>query len=182
MLFHRTSIHDAWLIQPEPHRDARGSFSRAFCRHEFAELGIDFEVAQANIAHTLHAGVIRGLHYQDPPYDDKKLVRCTAGSIHDVIMDTRPTSPTYGSVYQVRLDSEQRWSLFIPGGVAHGYQVLEDATDVIYLTDRQYVPGLEKGVRYSDPALGAHWPHAPRDITDRDLAWPLIEAPSPKRD
>lgn len=172
MILHPTNIQDAWLIEPEPRVDTRGSFSRILCLRELAARGVRFEVVQANLAHTDHAGVIRGLHYQEPPNEDQKLVRCVAGAIHDVIMDTRPASPTFGRVHQVRLDAVRKWSLFIPGGVAHGYQALEDGTEVLYLTDRYYVPGLEKGLRYSDPALGASWPLEPRDVAERDLEWP----------
>jgi dTDP-4-dehydrorhamnose 3,5-epimerase len=174
MKFTATTIAGAWLIDLEPHADHRGSFARALCLREFEAQGIRFSVAQANLAQTLNAGVVRGLHYQEAPHEEQKLVRCIAGAVHDVIVDMRPQSPTYRQVYRVRLDAVRRQSLFVPGGVAHGYQALEDGTEFLYLTDAFYTPGVEKGVRYSDPALQAAWPLPPRDVAERDQHWPLL--------
>lgn len=174
MIFHPTSIHGAWMVEPEPRQDGRGSFTRAFCLREFAGQGLGFEVVQANLAKTVNAGVIRGLHYQEPPEEDQKLVRCVAGAIHDVIIDTRPSSPTYLAMHQVRLDDDNGWAIFVPGGVAHGYQALASQTSVMYLTDRYYRPGLERGVRWDDPRLAADWPLEPRDMAERDRNWPWL--------
>lgn len=175
MKFEPTKISGAWLISPEPKEDARGFFERALCLHEFAEHGIRFQVLQSNLAHTTHAGVIRGLHYLPQPHREQKLVRCIAGAVHDVIVDVRPDSPTRGALYEVRLDADQRQSLFVPSGVAHGYQSLADGTEVLYMTDQYYQPGLERGIRYSDPSLGVSWPLPARDVTERDHNWPLMD-------
>jgi len=174
MIFTPTSIAGAWLIDLEPREDHRGSFSRAYCQREFEAQGIRFQIVQANLAHTHQAGVVRGLHFQDPPHEDQKLVRCVSGAVLDVIIDMRPQSPTHRAVFSVRLDAVKRQALFIPGGVAHGYQVLEPSTEFLYMTDQFYTPGLERGVRYSDPALGVAWSLPPRDVAERDERWPLL--------
>lgn len=174
MLFTPIPIDGAFLIDLEPRADDRGSFARAFCRREFADHGIVFDVAQANLARTRHAGTVRGLHYQEAPAEEQKLVRCIAGAVHDALVDMRPGSPSYRCVYSVRLDAAARQALFIPGGVAHGYQALVDDTEFMYMTDQYYAPGLEKGVRFDDPALGIAWPLPPRDVADRDRRWPLL--------
>lgn len=175
MIFTPTAIEGAWMVDLEPRTDHRGSFARAFCLREFEAQGIRFSVAQANLAHTAHAGIVRGLHYQETPHEDQKLVRCVAGAVLDVIIDMRPQSPTYRAVHHVRLDTVQRRALFIPGGVAHGYQALEDDTEFLYMTDQFYAPGLEKGVRYDDPRLGVAWPLPSRDVAERDRRWPLLD-------
>jgi len=174
MLFTPTTIQGAWVVDLEPRSDHRGSFARAYCQREFADHGIRFEIVQANLAFTAQAGVVRGLHYQEPPHDDQKLVRCVRGAVLDVIVDMRPASPTYRAVFAQRLDAVERRALFVPGGVAHGYQALEDGTEFLYMTDRLYVPGLELGVRYSDPHLGMPWPLPARDVAERDERWPLL--------
>jgi len=174
MIFTPISIDGAFLVELEPRADTRGSFARAFCLQEFEAQGISFQVAQCNLAHTHRAGVVRGLHYQEKPAEEQKFVRCVTGAVFDVLVDMRPASPTYRTVYTVRLDSENRLALFIPGGIAHGYQALADATEFLYMTDQFYAPGLEQGVRYSDPALGVEWPLPPRDVADRDKQWPLL--------
>lgn len=175
MIFTKIPIAGAFLVDLEPRVDERGSFARAFCQREFAAQGITFQIAQCNLAHTNHAGVVRGLHYQEKPAEEQKLVRCIAGAVFDVIVDMRPESSTYRAVYSVRLDAQSRQALFIPGGVAHGYQSLTGATEFLYMTDQFYAPGLEKGVRFSDPALGVMWPLEPRDVTERDSNWALLD-------
>ena len=174
MIFTPISIAGAYLVDLEPRVDARGSFARAFCQREFEAQGITFNVAQCNLARTLQAGVVRGLHYQEPPHDERKLVRCVAGAVYDVLVDMRPASPTYRAVFCTRLDAVNRQALFVPAGVAHGYQALEDNTEFLYMTDAFYVPGVEKGVRYSDPAIAVAWPLPPRDVAERDQQWPLL--------
>jgi dTDP-4-dehydrorhamnose 3,5-epimerase len=174
MIFTPIPIAGAYLVDLEPRVDARGSFARAFCQREFEAQGITFHVAQCNLARTHQAGVVRGLHYQEHPHEERKLVRCVAGAVHDVLVDMRPASPTYRAVYCARLDAANRQALFIPAGVAHGYQALEDGTEFLYMTDAFYVPGVEKGVRYSDPAIAVAWPLPPRDVAERDQQWPLL--------
>ena len=174
MRFHETEIEGAYLIELEPRVDDRGSFSRAFCKQEFDENGISFEIVQSNLAYTKDPGVVRGLHYQEPPMQERKLVRCISGAVLDVLVDMRPSSPSFRVTLETRLDARTRNALFIPTGVAHGYQSLEENTEFFYMTDQFYSPGLEKGVRYSDPALGISWPLPPRGVTERDRNWPLL--------
>lgn len=174
MKFTPINIQGAFLVELEPREDSRGSFSRAFCLREFEQQGIRFQVVQSNLARTHHAGVVRGLHYQQEPALEQKFVRCIAGAVYDVLVDMRPESPSFRAVYAIRLDDVNRLALFIPGGVAHGYQALLDNTEFMYMTDQYYTPGLEQGVRYSDPALGIQWPLPARDVAERDERWPLL--------
>lgn len=174
MIFTSVAISGAYLIDVEPHVDTRGSFARAFCKNEFRSVGIEFDVLQCNLANTNRAGVVRGLHYQERPNEDNKLVRCIAGAVFDTLVDMRPDSPTFRQVWWGRLDALHRRALYVPGGVAHGYQALMNHTEFLYMTDRFYVPGLEKGLRYDDPALQVPWPLPPVGITERDQNWPLL--------
>lgn len=173
MIFHRTAVAGALRVQLEPHADGRGSFARAFCTRELVAQGVSMSIAQANLAHTLKAGVIRGLHYQQAPLE-QKLVRCVGGAVFDVLVDLRPTSPSYRQVHCMRLDAVAREAIFIPGGVAHGYQSLVDDCEVLYLTDQYFVPGLDRGVRYDDPVLAIRWPLPAREVNQRDREWPLL--------
>jgi dTDP-4-dehydrorhamnose 3,5-epimerase len=177
MIFHKLPIDGAFLIELEPKADARGSFARAFCKREFEAQGIRFEVVQCNLARTTHAGVVRGLHYQEPPAEEQKLVRCVAGAVLDALVDMRPASPSYRKVFHAYLDAEDRKALFIPSGVAHGYQTVADDTEFFYMTDQFYTAGLERGVRFNDPALAIPWPLPPRDVAARDNEWPSLDRP-----
>lgn len=178
MIVKPTPIEGAFIVILEPRGDDRGNFARAFCKREFEAQGIRFDIVQANLAQTKQAGVVRGLHYQVAPDEEQKFVRCISGAVHDVIVDMRPASISYRKVFQIRLDASNRLALFIPKGVAHGYQVLADQTEFLYFTDQYYSPGLEKGVRYSDPAIAISWPLPTRDITERDQRWPLLQWPT----
>jgi dTDP-4-dehydrorhamnose 3,5-epimerase len=174
MKFQPTAISGAFLIELEPKTDDRGSFARSFCGREFASHEIDFKTAQCNIAHTHQAGTVRGLHYFAKPAGEQKLVRCIAGEVFDVIVDMRDHSVTYRQVFTTRLSAANRLSLFIPAGVAHGYQTLSNDTTFFYMTDEFYVAGYEKGVRFDDPSLSVSWPLSPINVTDRDKCWPSL--------
>lgn len=174
MKFTALPIEGAFLVELEPRVDARGQFARAFCQREFEAHGVAMPIAQCNLARTTHAGVVRGLHYQLAPADERKLVRCVAGEIFDVLVDMRPDSRTYRAVCHAHLTAAGGEAFFVPSGVAHGYQALRDGTEVLYMTDAFYAPGLERGVRYSDPALGVRWPLPAREVAERDRAWPLL--------
>ncbi len=170
MIFTPIPIAGGFLVALEPRVDERGSFARAFCKRDFAAAGIEFDVLQANFAVTAHAGTVRGLHYQ--PGQEAKLVRCVRGAVFDVLVDMRPDSPTFRQAHWQQLDAESRLAIFVPAGVAHGYQTLGDDTEFMYLTDQFYLPGQERGVRFNDPAVAIPWPLPPRDVTERDQAWP----------
>ena len=179
MIFTPTTIAGCFIVDLEPKVDHRGAFARAFCTREFEAAGIDFDIVQANLASTTNAGVVRGLHYQEPPAEERKLVRCVAGAVFDALVDMRPASPTYRRTFWLRLDTAERRALFVPSGVAHGYQALVDGTEFLYMTDQFYAPGLERGVRFDDPAIAIPWPLPARDVAERDRQWPLLATPSP---
>lgn len=174
MIFTPTPIDGAYLIDLEPRVDERGSFARAFCKREFAGAGIKFDIVQCNLAQTNRSGVVRGLHFQEAPMEEQKLVRCISGGVFDAIVDTRPGSPSYRRAFWVRLDALTRQALFVPGGVAHGYQALADRTEFLYMTDQYYTPNMEKGVRFDDPTVAIPWPLPACDVAVRDTLWPLL--------
>lgn len=174
MLFAETPLAGAFLIDIEPRGDVRGFFARTFCQREFEAHGLSTAVAQSNVAYNERKGTLRGMHWQAAPATEPKLVRCTRGAIHDVIVDLRPGSPTYLRHFAVELSEENRRSLYVPDLFAHGYLTLTDRAEVTYLVGEFYAPGNERGLRYDDPALGIEWP-APVDvISDKDRAWPLL--------
>ncbi len=176
MIFTSTGLDGAFIVDLEPRQDDRGFFARAFCQREFEAHGLKPLVAQANISFNYRKGTLRGLHFQYPPAAETKLVRCTRGAILDVIVDLRPESPTYLRHVAVELTADNRRGLFVPERFAHGYQVLADDTETTYQVGEFYTPGAESGLRYSDPRLAIDWPLPVTDISDKDGAWPLLEA------
>ena len=169
-------IAGAYLVELERHEDERGFFARIWCGDEFAELGLNPGLAQASISRNARAGTLRGLHFQRPPHEEAKLVRCTRGSIFDVIVDLRPGSATRGSWYGAELDEREGRALYVPEGCAHGFQTLVDDVDVLYLISHRYVPDASAGIRWDDPALGIGWPDtASRTISERDRGWPDLD-------
>jgi dTDP-4-dehydrorhamnose 3,5-epimerase len=174
MRFLETPLRGAFVIEPERFADERGFFVRTFCAREFEEQGLDPRVAQANLSFNDRRGTLRGMHYQRPPFAEVKLVRCTRGAIHDVIIDLRPDSPTFRGHFAVRLDSENRKMLYIPEGFAHGFLTLEDSTEVAYQMSAPYSPEHGAGVRYDDPVFGIVWPEPVRVIAERDRTYPDV--------
>jgi len=173
MRFVPTTLRDAYVIEPERYEDERGFFARVWCHDEFADQGLVPDLAQCSISRSSLAGTLRGLHFQNPPHEEAKLVRCTAGAIFDVIVDLRPDSPTYAEWFGVELDAERGTSLYVPKGFAHGFQTLVDGAEVLYMISDPYVPAAASGVRWDDPAFAIEWPAADaRTISGRDLAWP----------
>ena len=177
--FTPTSVAGAFLIDPILRQDDRGHFSRAFCSREFAENGIDFVPVQANTGFSLKKGTTRGMHFQVEPAPEAKLVRCTRGVLFDVVVDLRPGSPTRFKWYGVVLPADKYQLLYVPEGCAHGYQTLEDGTDLFYMTSAYFAPEAAKGVRFDDPAFGIEWPLAPTAMSDQDRNWPLVSEKSP---
>lgn len=172
MIFKETRLKDAYVISIEKREDPRGFFARAWCRREFEEHGLRADFVQANISYNLKKGTLRGMHYQVSPYEEVKLVRCTKGAIYDSIIDLRPDSPTFKNWIGVELTSASRDMLYVPEGFGHGFQVLEDDTEVFYDVTQFYHPGSERGVRYDDPAFGIAWPMDVRVISEKDKTWP----------
>ena len=167
-----TDLPGLFLIELERIEDERGMFARSFCVAELKEAEIDFPVVQANISFNNLAGTIRGMHYQCEPHAEGRIVRCTRGAIYDVAIDLRPKSESFGKWYGRELNSEDRSSLLISPGFAHGFQTLSDSTEVHYLMSAAYVPGSAAGVRYDDPALGIEWPMDVSSVSEKDLQWP----------
>lgn len=172
MRFVETRLPGAFAIDLERREDHRGFFARAWCRDEFLAHGLNPDLAQANVGYSHRRGTLRGLHFQTAPHEEAKLVRCTMGSVVDVIVDLRPSSPTYCEWLRIDLSAEARTMVYVPEGVAHGYQTLVDRTELTYQTSRPYAPSHATGVRYDDPAFGIAWPLAVEAISDGDLAWP----------
>jgi dTDP-4-dehydrorhamnose 3,5-epimerase len=164
-------------IELEPYVDHRGSFARIFCRREFEAAGMDSVLAQCNLSLTAGRGTLRGLHYQAPPSQGAKVVRCLQGSIYDVALDLRPDSPTYLRHHAAELSPGNGRALYIPPGCAHGLQALEDDTLVLYLMSDFHQPELGRGVRWNDPAFGIEWPIPNPSMLDRDRDYPHFEGP-----
>ena len=171
MKFAETPLRGAYLIEPTPISDARGLFARAFCRHEFEEHGLDPDVSQCNISYNVKRGTLRGMHFQRPPHQETKLVRCTTGAVYDAIIDLRPESPSYCKWYGVELTPENRLMLYVPKGFAHGYQTLVDGSEVFYQVSDFYHAGADDGVRWNDPAFSIHWPIEVAVISEKDKAF-----------
>jgi dTDP-4-dehydrorhamnose 3,5-epimerase len=174
MRFIPTSLDGAWIVELQLHKDDRGFFGRTYCSQEFGNQGLVSGFVQCNTSWNARKGTIRGLHYQLPPSSEAKLVRCTAGALLDVIVDLRPASPTYLGTYSVELTAANRLALYIPELFAHGFQTLEDSTEVFYQMTEFYDPKLGRGLRYNDPKLGIHWPLSVASISTQDISWPLL--------
>jgi dTDP-4-dehydrorhamnose 3,5-epimerase len=173
VLFTETELAGAWVVAPEPLSDVRGFFARTFDADEFARRGLRSVFPQCSVSYNARAGTLRGMHFQAPPHEEAKLVRCTAGAIFDVILDLRPGSATRGRWVGVELSAENRRALYVPEGFAHGFQTLADATEVFYQISADFAPAAARGVRWDDPAFGIEWPAADvRIISDRDRAYP----------
>ena len=173
MIFTETQLKGAYIIELEKKADERGFFARAWCQHEFEAQGLNPQLVQCNISYNAQRSTLRGMHYQASPYAEAKLVRCTRGAIHDVIIDLRPESATYKQHVAVLLDADQHRMLYIPEGFAHGFQTLEDDTEVFYQMSAVYHPEAARGVRWDDPAFSIDWPQAEcRHMSDRDRDWP----------
>jgi dTDP-4-dehydrorhamnose 3,5-epimerase len=178
LIFNPTQLEGAFLIDVEPHVDERGSLARTFCETEFAEQGLPMRVVQSSTIQSPRRHTLRGLHYQEAPHAEIKLVRCTRGSIFLVMVDLRDGSPTRGDWIGAELSARSGRLGYVPEGFAQGYQTLEDDTEVLYQMSHRYVPESARGVRWDDPAVGIEWPPAEeRLISERDRAWPDLPVP-----
>ncbi len=172
MHFRDTPIAGAVEVELEPQSDARGYFARSWCAREFAAAGLPGQIVQASVSHSPVRGTLRGLHFQRPPSREGKLVRCETGAVHDVMLDLRPDSASYLAHFALRLDAARGNAVYIPPGVAHGFQTLEDDTRVLYLMSDVHAPELADGVRWNDPAFGIEWPLPVAAISARDRDCP----------
>jgi dTDP-4-dehydrorhamnose 3,5-epimerase len=173
--FDRTELDGVWIIEPEPIEDERGFFARSFCREEFSRHGLRPEIAQCNISHNRLRGTLRGIHYQAAPHAETKLVRCTRGAIHDVILDLRRDAPTFGRWIAVRLTADNRRMIYVAEGLAHGFQALVDDTEVFYQMSRAYHADSARGVRWNDPSFDIRWPLDSPILSPRDAGFPDFE-------
>jgi dTDP-4-dehydrorhamnose 3,5-epimerase len=172
--FIETPLKGAYLIHPELITDERGFFARSWCEREFRAHGLDPRIAQSNISYNRGKGTLRGMHYQAPPFEEDKSVRCSRGAIHDVIIDLRPDSESFGKHFGVTLTAENRTMLYIPKGFAHGFLTLEDDTEVFYQMSEFYAPDYARGIRWNDPAFGIVWPGEVRVLSEKDRSYPDI--------
>ena len=172
MIFTKAELEGAFIIEIEKLEDARGFFARAWCQKEFESHGLNPRFVQANISYSKMRGTLRGMHYQEAPYAEAKLVRCTRGAIYDVIIDLRQGSPSYGRWMGLQLTANNYRMLYVPEGFAHGFQTLEDDTEVFYQVSQFYSPQYERGVRYDDPSFAIKWPLEVRVISEKDKSWP----------
>lgn len=176
MIFVETALKGAFVIEPERREDERGFFARSWCQREFETHGLNARLAQCNVSFSKRRGTLRGMHYQAAPYREAKLIRCTRGAIHDVIIDLRTDSPTFKRHVVVVLEPESRRMVYVPEGFAHGFQTLEDGTEVFYQLSEFYAPDHARGVRWNDPAFGIRWPDDERTISERDRSYPDFSA------
>jgi dTDP-4-dehydrorhamnose 3,5-epimerase len=176
VIFTEIKLKDAYIIDLEKREDERGFFARGWCQNEFEARGLAPRVVQANISYNKKRGTLRGMHYQIAPYEETKLVRCTRGALYDVIVDLRPTSPSYKQWFGLELSADNYKMLYVPEGFAHGFITLQDETEATYQVSQFYTPGSERGLRYNDPAFGIEWPAEVQVISEKDKSWPDYEA------
>ena len=175
MTFHETKLAGVFEIALDMNADDRGFFARSWCQKEFEHQGLNPKVVQCNVSCNVRKGTLRGIHYQDAPYKEAKLVRCTKGSIYDVVVDLRPESTTFKEWIAAVLTAEKRNMLYVPEGCAHGFLTLEDETEVFYQMSEFYHGELSRGVRFDDPAFQIVWPDKVEVISERDRTYPNFE-------
>lgn len=168
MNFRKAPLNGAYVVDLKLLEDERGFFARSFCRDEFTAHGLNPEVAQCNVSFNAKRGMLRGMHYQANPHAEDKLVRCTQGAIWDVIVDLRPGSVTFKEWFGMELSASSRQAIYVPKGFAHGFQTLEDNTEVLYMMSERYYPQSARGIRWDDPAFGIEWPLSAPSMSDRD--------------
>ena len=172
MRFLATELAGVHVVDLERREDERGYFARTFCEDEFRAHGLDPRVTQTSVSHNRRRGTLRGMHYQAPPHEEAKLVRCTRGAIFDVALDLRRDSPSFRRWFAVELSADNGRALYVPPGVAHGFQTLADATDVLYQMSEPHHAESARGVRFDDPAFSIRWPLEQPIVNDRDRAYP----------
>ena len=174
MIFTPVKLPGVWLVQLELRTDERGFFARTYCEEEFGQRGLNTHWRQCNLTLTRRRGMIRGLHFQAAPKAETKLIRCARGKIFDVLVDLRPDSPAYGTWASFELSGDLPASLYVPGGLAHGFQCLTDDCEIDYQMSEAYDARLARGVRWNDPQLRIDWPVADPTLSKRDIELPLL--------
>ncbi|WP_339925363.1 dTDP-4-dehydrorhamnose 3,5-epimerase [uncultured Cyclobacterium sp.] len=176
MIFTETELKGAYIIDINKIADERGYFARTFCKNEFEKIGLEANIAQANMSFNPKKGTLRGMHYQVAPYEETKLVKCVSGAIFDIIVDIRKDSPTYSKWTGVELSEENNRMLFVPRGFAHGFITLEDNTAIQYMVSQFYTPGAEKGIKWDDPKFNIQWPIDIAVISEKDNTHPYFNS------
>jgi dTDP-4-dehydrorhamnose 3,5-epimerase len=176
MKFNETKLPGVFEIHIERLADDRGFFARSWCQKEFEDHGLDGGLVQCSVSLNKRKGTLRGVHYQAAPYAEAKVVRCTAGAIYDVVLDLRASSPTFKQWFAAELSADNRRSLYIPKGCAHGFLTLTDESEVLYLMSEFYHPEAGRGVRWNDPAFQIAWPDQVEAISERDQTYPDFES------
>ena len=175
MKFIETGLKGAYIIEVEKLRDDRGFFGRLWCESEIKEIGLNPNLVQSNVSFNLKKGTLRGMHFQKKPFQETKLVRCTRGSVYDVIIDIRPDSPTFKKWIGVKLSSDNYKMIYVPEGFAHGFLTLEDNSEVYYLVTEEYHKNAEGGIKWNDPEINIKWPLEVSEISERDKEHPDFE-------
>jgi len=170
--FHVTDIPGVFTVAMEPLVDERGFFARLYCPDEFATAGLKFTPVQVSLSRNVHRYTVRGLHYQNPPHSEAKLVTVTRGAVYDVVVDLRRASAAFGRWAAFELDADSARAMFIPEGCAHGFLTLAPQTDVLYHINRMYVAGQAQGLRWNDSRLNIRWPAEPAFVSVADRSWP----------
>lgn len=168
-------LEGAFLIDMDKLQDERGFFARVYCAKEFQERGLESNFVQVNNSLSVQKGTLRGLHYQIPPYQETKLVRCIKGSCYDLIVDLRKESKTYGDAFGAVLSMDNHRMMYVPKGFAHGFLTLEENTELVYMVSEYYHPKHERGIRYDDKALNINWPEKVTVVSERDLKHPNFD-------
>ena len=176
MKFSETSLPGVWIIDPELREDERGFLARTYCENEFTAHKLNTYWPQCNLTLTRKRGMVRGLHYQAEPKPEIKLIRCSAGAVFDVVVDIRRESTSFGRWEAFELTAQNRRSLYVPGGFAHGFQCLTDNCELFYQMSEFYVPELARGLRWNDPQVGIRWPIAEAKLSERDEALPTLSS------
>ena len=174
MKFKETELDGVYIVEPEPVEDHRGFFARTFCKEVFSQRGLENEFVQCSISFNKKKGTLRGIHFQSPPHQEAKLITCRKGSIFDVVVDVRRHSQTFGKWTSVELTEENRNMVYVPEGCAHGFQTLQDNSEVFYQISKFYESGNAKGLRWDDDSIGISWPLEVQCISQRDLALPYL--------
>ncbi len=171
MVFKKTALRGAYIITLEPHEDERGLFSRIFCEETFKSKGLFFHIAQVNLSMNKKSGTLRGMHYQSKPFEEAKIVQCLQGAIYDVILDLRADSPSFKKWCSITLSQSNQSLLYIPEGFAHGFQTLEDETEILYLMSKPYHPKSAQGFSWNDPNFCIDWPIEHPIMSEKDVSY-----------
>lgn len=175
MNFISTDIKDLYVADLSLIQDARGGFERIFCSNEFKRIGLSKQIVQINHSYNINKGTVRGFHYQAAPFQECKLIRCIKGSVLDVVIDIRKDSPTFRQKFEIKLSGNSHLLIIVPEGLAHGFQTLEDDSQLIYHHTEYYSPESSRGIRYNDPFVDMNWPIEISNISDNDLSHPILD-------